>query len=405
MAIRQWVAALASVVPLTGCADPKLGRPADSPASPARYQPAPTAPVHFSPAVRYYVDPKGVDSNPGTRAAPFKTIQRAADTAGPGDTVVVRAGRYTGPGRIVSLSRGGAPGEWLTFISEPTGGAVLDGRNGESQEAWYFGPQVAYVRVDGFEIMGLQETGFDTYGGGVHDLLIARNHVHHVGRNCTNTSNGRTGASLGEGTHRVTFDGNVWHDIGRLAPGESGCTPANQYYQNHDHAIYVADADEITITNNVFYNLARGWAIHRYFSRGSPSHGLTIVNNTFAGQNPYRPGQIILATPTSELRIENNIFYAPQEAALYFEDLEFPGAVVRNNMTYQGVTKVGQPKGVTFGKNWEKTDPRIVGGINFRLRSDSPAIDAGLPDPTVTHDADGVPRPRGAGYDLGAYEH
>jgi parallel beta-helix repeat protein len=404
MAVRQWVGVLASVVPLAACADPKLEHSAIR-AAPLVSSTASSAPARTTPAVRYYVDPKGANSNPGTSAAPFKTIQRAADMAGPGDTVVVRPGRYTGPDRIVSLSHGGTSREWLTFKSERIWKAVLDGRNGESHEAWYFGPQVGYVRVEGFEITGLQEHGFDTYGGGVHDLLIARNHVHHIGRNCTGTSNGRTGASLGEGTYRVTFDGNVWHDIGRFAPGESGCTPGNQYYQNHDHGIYVADADEITITSNVFYNFARGWAVHRYFSRGSPSHGLTIVNNTFAGQNPYRPGQIILATPTKGLRIENNIFYAPQEAALYFENLNFAGASVRNNMTYGAVTKVGRPKGVTFGMNWEKTDPRIVGGTDFRLRSDSPAIDVGLPDSQVTHDADGVPRPRGAGYDLGAYEH
>ena len=404
MVIKQWIAVVASVVPLTGCSDPKPAGPVSRPATQVSYPAAPARPARIAPARRYYVDPRGRDSNPGTATAPFKTIQRAADQAAPGDTVLVRAGRYTGPDRIVSLSRGGAPGQWLTFRSEPPGGAVLDGRNGESQEAWYFGPQVAYVRVEGFEITGLQEHGFDTYGGGVHDLLIARNHVHHIGRNCTDTSNGRTGASLGEGTRRVTFDGNVWHDIGRLAPGEGGCTPGNQNYQNHDHAIYVADADEITVTNNVFYHLERGWAIHRYFSRGAPSHGLTILNNTFAGQNPYRPGQIILATPTSGLRIENNIFYAPQEAALYFEDLDFPGAVVRNNMIYQGVTKVGRPKGVSFARNWEETDPRIVGGTDFHLRPDSPAIDAGFPEPEVTHDADGAPRPQGAGYDLGAYE-
>jgi Right handed beta helix region len=406
MAIRQWLALVASVVPLTGCADPKLERSAaGSLGRVVVYPAAPAARHRSSLPVRYFVDPKGVDSHPGTRLAPFKTIQRAADVAGPGDTVIVRVGRYTGPSRIVSLTRGGAPGAWLTFRSERAGGALLDGRNGESQEAWYFGPQVAYVQVEGFEITGLQEHGFDTYGGGVHDLLISHNHVHHIGRNCTDTSNGRTGASLGEGTHRVTFDGNVWHNIGRFAPGESGCTPANQNYQKHDHAIYVADADEITITNNVFYNLPRGWAVHRYFSRGTPSHGLTIVNNTFVGANPYRPGQIILATPTSGLRIENNIFYAPEEAALSFEDLDFPGAVVRYNMTYAAGTKVGRPKGVTFGKNWEKTDPRLAGGIDFHLRSDSPAIDVGLSEPGVTHDADGVARPRGAGYDLGAYEH
>jgi hypothetical protein len=390
MVIRQWMGVIASVVPL---------------AVPIGSLAAPCQRPGTALSLRYYVDPKGQDSSPGTRAAPFKTIQRAADKARPGDTVVVRRGRYTGADRIVSISRGGTPRKWVTFLSEPTGQAVLDGRNGHSHEAWYFGPQVGYVRVEGFEITGLQEHAFDTYGGGVHDLLIARNHVHHIGRNCTDTSNGRTGASLGDRTYRVTFDGNVWHDIGRFAPGENGCSPRSQYYQNHDHAIYVADADEITIKNNVFYNLARGWAVHRYFSRGSPSHGLTIVNNTFAGPNPYRPGQIILATPTTGLRIENNIFYAPEEAALYFEDLEFPGASVRNNMTYGAVTKVGRPSGVTFGRNWERTDPRLVGGTDFHLRPDSPAIDVALPNPEITHDADGVIRPRGAGPDLGAYEH
>jgi hypothetical protein len=405
MAVRQWVGVIASVVPLVVCADPKLEHAAGRTAAPVSSVPAPWLPGRNTPPTQYYVDPKGADSNRGTRAAPFKTIQRAADVAGPGDTVFVKPGRYTGPDRIVSVSRGGTPQGWLTFKAEPAGEAVLDGRNGQSHEAWYFGPEVGYVRVEGFEITGLQEHGFDTYGGGVHDLLIARNRIHHIGRNCTNTNNGRTGASLGASTHRVTFDGNVWHDIGRFAPGESGCTPANENYQNHDHGIYVADADEITITNNVFYNFARGWAVHRYYSRGSLSHELTIVNNTFAGKNPYRPGQIILATPTEGLRIENNIFYGPEEAGLNFENLEFSGASVRNNMTFGGVTKVGRPRGVTFGKNWEKTDPRIVGGTDFHLRSDSPAIDVGLPEPAVTHDADGVVRPRGPGYDLGAYEH
>jgi hypothetical protein len=38
------------------------------------------------------------------------------------------------------------------------------------------------------------------------------------------------------------------------------------------------------------------------------------------------------------------------------------------------------------------------------LEAGSPAIDSGLPLIEVTHDADGVARPRGAGHDLGAYE-
>jgi hypothetical protein len=352
---------------------------------------------------RYYVAPGGSDTSPGSSGSPFKTLQRAAEVAGPGDTVVVRPGTYTGGSRIVSLSRSGEPGNPITFRSERRWGAILDGRD-ESLVAWYFDAGVGYIRIEGFEIRGLREHGFDFYGGGVHDITVSRNHVHHVGRNCTDTSNGRTGASIGANARRVTFDGNVWHHIGRFAPGEQGCSPKTENYKNHDHGIYVENADGVTIKNNVFYGFGRGWPVHRYSSRDAVARGLSIVNNTFVGQNPYREGQIILASPTEGLKIENNIFHGPNTAALYFENLRFPGATVRHNMVYRGVIKVGRPRGVTFSGNWEGTDPRLGELPDFRLRYDSPAIDAGLQLNEVREDADGIKRPRGAGYDLGAYE-
>ena len=42
----------------------------------------------------YHVSPSGSNRNPGTEALPFATIQRAADAAMPGDTVIVHAGEY-----------------------------------------------------------------------------------------------------------------------------------------------------------------------------------------------------------------------------------------------------------------------------------------------------------------------
>ncbi|HEU4681002.1 MAG TPA: choice-of-anchor Q domain-containing protein [Gemmatimonadales bacterium] len=405
MAIGQWIAVLASLVPLMGCPSPPANEPRGLIVT-AGFDSASQPPTRGDAAapVRYYVSPEGSDTNSGDSAAPFRTIQKAADVAGPGDTVIVRAGTYTGEAQIVSLERGGFPGAWITFRSERRHTAVLDGQDGKSKEAWYFGRGVGYVRVEGFEIRHLQEHGFDFYGGGVHDIEVVRNLVHHIGRYCTDTSNGRTGASLGAGAHRIVFDGNVWHDIGRHRPGEQGCDPRTEYYQNHDHGIYVADADEITIQNNVFHAFKRGWAVHRYSSRGSPSRKLAILNNTFLGQNPYRPGQIIVASPTEGLRIENNIFHSPREAAIYFEDLRFPGASVGHNLIHEGVTRVGRPKGVTFSRNWENVDPRLEGEENVRLTVGSPAIDSGLSLVEVTHDADGVVRPRGTGHDLGAYE-
>ena len=402
MAIRRRVGVLASLVPLAGCPSSPPGELAGAVVAESAASPGP-APAE-APGVRYYVSTAGSDSNPGSAGAPFRTIQRAAEAAGAADTVVVRPGIYTGSDRIVSLSRSGTPGRQITFRSERRWGAVLDGQNGRSSVAWYFGPGTSHIKVEGFEIRDLGAHGFDFYGGRVHDITIARNHVHHIGRSCTDTRNGRTGASLGAGASRVTFDGNFWHHIGRFAPGEQGCTPQTAYYQNHDHGIYVADADAIVIKNNVFYALGRGWPIHRYSSGKTAARGLTIVNNTFRGRNSFRAGHIILASPTEGLRIENNIFHAPNTAALYFENLRFPEAKVRYNMIHGAVTKVGKPRGVTFSRNWERTDPKLVDARDFRLRYDSPAIDAGLPLAEVPHDADGVGRPRGMGYDLGAYE-
>jgi alpha-N-arabinofuranosidase len=45
-------------------------------------------------AAEYHVAKTGKDTNPGTAASPFLTIQRAADVAQPGDVITVHAGIY-----------------------------------------------------------------------------------------------------------------------------------------------------------------------------------------------------------------------------------------------------------------------------------------------------------------------
>src|SRR5438034_10559155 len=54
----------------------------------------------------YYVAPTGSDSNPGTSAAPWRTIQKAANTLNGGDTVIVNAGTYNE--RVQVLTPGSA---------------------------------------------------------------------------------------------------------------------------------------------------------------------------------------------------------------------------------------------------------------------------------------------------------
>ena len=62
----------------------------------------------------YYVDqnaPNAGDSNPGTLAEPWLTIQHAADVAQPGDTILVYPGDY---GRV-TIRHGGTLGNFITF--------------------------------------------------------------------------------------------------------------------------------------------------------------------------------------------------------------------------------------------------------------------------------------------------
>src|SRR6266567_867811 len=62
-----------------------------------------------------YVDVNGNDANSGTSAAPWRTIQHAADVLNPGDTAIVNDGVYTGGANVVTITRSGTAAAWLVF--------------------------------------------------------------------------------------------------------------------------------------------------------------------------------------------------------------------------------------------------------------------------------------------------
>jgi hypothetical protein len=66
----------------------------------------------------------------------------------------------------------------------------------------------------------------------------------------------------------------------------------------------------------------------------------------------------------------------------------------------------GRPVGLTVGEHSLLADPRFAGAHtgDFRLASDSPAIDNGVAVPGFDADLDREPRPLGAAPDIGAYE-
>ncbi|HUU91561.1 MAG TPA: right-handed parallel beta-helix repeat-containing protein [Phycisphaerae bacterium] len=75
-------------------------------------------------AAEYYAAPDGADSNPGTLARPFKTIQKAAGIMVAGDTCYLRAGTYRETIRPANSGRDGAP---ITFAAYQGEEAVVNG--------------------------------------------------------------------------------------------------------------------------------------------------------------------------------------------------------------------------------------------------------------------------------------
>lgn len=71
-----------------------------------------------------HVAANGDDSAPGSATVPLRTIQRAADLAQPGDTVLVAPGIYR---ERVAPPRGGTAGQPITFRSQTPHGAIVRG--------------------------------------------------------------------------------------------------------------------------------------------------------------------------------------------------------------------------------------------------------------------------------------
>ena len=354
----------------------------------------------------HYVDvASGNDGNAGTSTAPWRTLQHAADVTNPGDTVIVNDGVYTGGGNVVTISRSGTAAGWLVFRSANLWGAVIDGQNNASAVGIEINGN--YVRVEGFEVRNTSRYGIDAYGGsesvgGNHDVDVVQNHIHDIGHICTGDVGGIVGVDAY--SDNLTIERNVVHDVGRLGPGEQGCVEPNANWQNHDHGVYHGIGNNVVIRNNVFYNFTHGWAIQRYNGNGAVTTGLTIVNNTFAFPNPWRDGQIIIATGVTNLLIANNIFYQPTTAGVWLDTGGLTNATVSNNIAFGAVASTGS--GATLSANMNNTDPQFVnaGGLDFRVQAGSPAIGAGLPLTMVPNDITGALRPATGAYTIGAYE-
>ena len=247
----------------------------------------------------YYVSTSGNDNNAGTLSAPWRTIQKAANTVKAGDTVQVRAGTYN---EVVTMkTSGNATAGYITFSNYPGEAPIVDGTGlavGSSGQTGLFSLEgtFSYIVIQGFEIRnysssakGKVPVGIDFEGAG-SNIEILNNHVHNIVQTLTscNAANAlavalygtQAPASISNVTlygneidhnttgcsENVSFDGNVqyWvmannkvHDgdnIGLDNIGFEGVSPNSAYDQARDGWVFQNTIYNISSTTNPVYH-------------------------------------------------------------------------------------------------------------------------------------------------------
>lgn len=129
--------------------------------------------VSASDAAEYHVSVDGDDSNAGTAASPFATLQRGHDCADPGDTVWVHGGTYLLTGNRpagISLDKSGEPGKRIHFWACENELPIIDCSGLESPER-PVGVRVtgSWLHLRGLEIRGTMAPRGTSYGVWIKD--------------------------------------------------------------------------------------------------------------------------------------------------------------------------------------------------------------------------------------------
>lgn len=101
----------------------------------------------------YYVAKNGSDSNAGTEAAPFLTIQKAINTVTAGGTIYIKAGTYNG---ALTITKSGIASNYITLLNYSTDVVIIDGDN--ASYAILMNP-ASYWRIRGLTIQNADRQG------------------------------------------------------------------------------------------------------------------------------------------------------------------------------------------------------------------------------------------------------
>ena len=273
----------------------------------------------------------GSDSQPGTVARPFRTIEKLAERLRPGQVGCLLGGTFE---QDVFLRHGGATGRPITLMSAPGRRATIVG-------SFDVGPDANNVVIKNLRLEGRGGASPQVNG----DRVTFR------GNEITNDHTGicvllGAGFEDGYGVARdIVIDHNHIHDCGRL--------PA----AGHDHGIYVEGTENVRITNNVIYDNA-DYAVQLYPNAQRTYVARNIMDGNgggviFAGEKAG--GEYRNAYASSNNVVRNNVISNSREYHNVESSWGGPvgtGNVATRNCVWNGADgNISDPVGFLASKN------------------------------------------------------
>ena len=345
---------------------------------------SPTVPAEPPKQHVFYVSPNGSDAAAGTLQAPMRGINNALAKAAPGDTVIVREGRYY---EKVSFPKPGRLEKMITLKAYTGERPVIDGTgmSVSGKEALVTIHNASYVQVEGFDICNLKSSapGVSVNGivadAGSSNIVIRRNRIYNIEHNVAPTD-GRSG-------HAIEIFGNTGVPMKNVLVEENEIHDCNTgYSENLTINGYV---DGFVIRKNTIYNAenigidaAGGYAANTVPEYNYARNGLIAENTLYnidMTTGPVGPihghGAIaIYVDGARKITVERNRIYdCDRGIGIVSENDAYPTSdcIVRNNIVtnaYRTGIYLGGYLGFTSGgtRNCYVVNNTLVGNNRER---------------------------------------
>ncbi len=393
-----------------------------------------------------YVSPTGDDTATGSSTAPWKTLQRAVQNARAGDLIIARPGRYAGFVMGWDGPQNGTQTNPITVQAEP--GAIIESRNARTADGINL-EGASYIVIDGFTVTNggtITRAGIRSVTN--QGVVIRNNQIDSMGRwgiltgfsnnilienNVTSRSQAEHGIYVSNAcVNPIVRNNQVWgnagngiHMNGDLSQGGNGLitnalVEKNLIYDNGRTGGSGINGDGVQnskIINNVLYNNhASGISLYRIDGADGARNNL-VANNTVLMASDGRWALNIQNGSTGNTVINNILYNAHSfRGSLDISADSLPGFASDYNVVMERFAVDGGS--VQTLSQWTQRSGQDQHSVvaapaslflnaaanDYHLTGTSPARDAGTTRAEVRNDRDGIGRPIGPAFDIGAYE-